>query len=55
VLLFETDYPSWLWNTMFISLSATSLPLVASVLAAYGITMVLFKVAETVGGAVCLA
>lgn len=40
---------------MFISLSATSLPLVASVLAAYGITMVLFKVAETVGGAVCLA
>jgi multiple sugar transport system permease protein len=50
VLLFETDYPNWLWSTMFISVSATSLSLVASVLAAYGITVVRFKGAETVGG-----
>jgi multiple sugar transport system permease protein len=33
-LLFETDYPNWLWNTMFISVSATALSLVASVFAA---------------------
>ena len=31
-LLFKTDYPLWLWNTMFIAVSATVLSIVASVL-----------------------
>ena len=35
MLLFETKYPQWLWNTMFVAVSATFLSIVASVLAAY--------------------
>src|SRR5579885_564412 len=34
-LLFETDYPIWLWNTMMVAICSTVLSLVASVLAAY--------------------
>ena len=34
-LLFETAYPRWLWNTMYMSVAATVLSLFASVLAAY--------------------
>ena len=30
-LLFKTDYPLWLWNTMFIAVSATILSIIASV------------------------
>ena len=36
-LLFETDYPIWLWNTMLVAVCATALSIVASVLAAYAI------------------
>jgi multiple sugar transport system permease protein len=54
-LLFETDYPLWLWNTMFISVAATILSLLASVLAAYAITRIRFKGAQTVGGMIFLA
>ena len=55
VLLFETDYPTWLWNTMFIAVAATILSLVASVLAAYAITRVRYRGAQWVGGAIFLA
>src|SRR6202521_2754082 len=33
-LLFESQYPLWLWNTMLVSVSATILSIIASVLAA---------------------
>ena len=29
-LLFETDYPVWLWNTMLVAVCATALSIVAS-------------------------
>jgi multiple sugar transport system permease protein len=42
-LLFETAYPRWLWNTMFIAVAATLLSLFASVLAAYAITRIRYR------------
>ena len=36
-LLFETQYPRWLWNTMYVAVGATTLSIIASVLAAYAI------------------
>ncbi|WNJ91056.1 carbohydrate ABC transporter permease [Bosea sp. 685] len=54
-LLFESDYPRWLWNTMFIATCATFISLVASVLAAYAIVRLRFKGAQTVGALIFLA
>jgi multiple sugar transport system permease protein len=54
-LLFETDYPLWLWNTMFIAVSATILSIVASVLAAYAITRIRYRGAQWIGGSIFLA
>jgi multiple sugar transport system permease protein len=54
-LLFETEYPRWLWNTMFISVSATALALVASVFAAYAIVRIRYRGAQVVGGLIFLA
>jgi multiple sugar transport system permease protein len=54
-LIFKTEYPLWLWNTMFISVSATILALAASVFAAYAITRIRFKGAQMVGGLIFLA
>jgi multiple sugar transport system permease protein len=54
-LLFKTDYPQWLWNTMMISVSATVLSLIASVFAAYAITRIRYKGANAVGGLIFLA
>lgn len=54
-LLFETQYPSWLWNTMFVAIAATLLSLIASVFAAYAITRIRYKGAELVGGLIFLA
>jgi multiple sugar transport system permease protein len=54
-LLFETGYPRWLWNTMFISVAATVLSLFASVLAAYAITRIRYRGANYVGAAIFLA
>src|ERR1700693_5148123 len=42
-LLFETNYPQWLWNTMFVAVGATSLSIVASVVAAYDIVRLLYR------------
>ena len=54
-LLFDTDYPLWLWNTMFIAVSATILSLIASVFAAYAITRIRYSGAQWIGGAIFLA
>jgi len=54
-LLFQTDYPQWLWNTMAVAISATFLSIFASVLAAYAITRLRFKGAQTVGLLIFLA
>jgi multiple sugar transport system permease protein len=55
VLLIETEYPTWLWNTMFVAIAATILSLVASVFAAYAIVRIRYKGADTVGGLIFLA
>ena len=54
-LLFETNYPLWLWNTMYVSVAATALSLVASVLSAYAIVRIRYKGAAWIGGAIFLA
>src|SRR5687767_3458442 len=54
-LLLKTDYPLWLWNTMFIAVSATVLSLVASVFAAYAITRIRYRGVHWVGGSLFLA
>jgi multiple sugar transport system permease protein len=54
-LLFKTDYPIWLWNTMFIAVSATILSIVASVFAAYAITRIRYRGAQWIGGSIFLA
>jgi multiple sugar transport system permease protein len=48
-LLFETEYPRWLWNTMYVAVGATTLSIAASVLAAYAIVRLRFKGADAVG------
>lgn len=54
-LLFETNYPLWLWNTMLVAVSATMLSLFASVLAAYAIVRIRYSGAQFIGGAIFLA
>ena len=54
-LLFQTDYPQWLWNTMMVSVVATFISLFASVLAAYAIERLRFRGAQQVGLAIFLA
>lgn len=54
-LLFQTNYPEWLLNTMVIAIAATFLSIFASVLAAYAIQRLRFRGAQTVGLAIFLA
>jgi multiple sugar transport system permease protein len=54
-LLFETQYPRWLWNTMLVAVGATVLSIASSVLAAYAIVRLRFRGASFVGGAIFLA
>ena len=54
-LLFDSPYPQWLWNTMMVAVAATTLSIVASVLAAYAIVRLRFRGAGWVGGAIFLA
>jgi multiple sugar transport system permease protein len=54
-LLFETSYPSWLWNTMVIAAAATVLSLVCSVLAAYAIERLRYTGSRYVGLGIFLA
>jgi len=48
-LLFETEYPRWLWNTMYVAACATMLSIIASVLAAYAIVRLRFRGADAIG------
>ena len=54
-LLFQTNYPRWLWNTRFVAVGATVLSIIASVLAAYAIVRLRYRGAAWVGGAIFLA
>src|SRR5205085_4705704 len=54
-LLFQTNYPRWLWNTTYVSVLATAISLIASVLAAYAIVRLRYRGAQWVGGAIFLA
>ena len=55
VLLFETSYPTWLWNTMSVAIASTILSLIASVGAAYAIVRIQYRGANMVGGLIFLA
>ena len=54
-LLFETSYPGWLWNTMFVATASTFISLSASVFAAYAIERVRFTGARVTGLLIFLA
>jgi multiple sugar transport system permease protein len=54
-LLFHTSYPAWLWNTVIISVVATFVSLVASVMAAYAIERLRFHGSRQVGLSIFLA
>ena len=54
-LLFQTNYPDWLLNTMTVAVVATFLSIFASVLAAYAIQRLRFKGAQTIGLMIFLA
>jgi multiple sugar transport system permease protein len=54
-LLFKTEFPTWMWNTMMVAVFATFLSIVASVMAAYAIVRVRYRGARTVGGLIFLA
>ena len=48
-LLFHTQYPAWLWNTILVSVCSTFLSLFVSVLAAYAIERLRFRGSKIVG------
>ena len=54
-LLFDTDYPTWLWNTMLISVASTFVSLFCAVCAAYAIERIRYSGARFVGMAIFLA
>ncbi len=54
-LLFETQYPEWLWNTVLVSVVSTALSLFCSVLAAYAIERLRFRGSRYVGVSIFLA
>ena len=54
-LLFHTAYPSWMWNTILISVVATFASLAASVFAAYSIERLRFRGSRQTGMASFLA
>jgi multiple sugar transport system permease protein len=54
-LLFQSHYPMWLWNTMYVAVGATVLSIFASVLAAYAIVRLRYRGAHWVGGLIFLS
>ncbi|HEY2338527.1 MAG TPA: carbohydrate ABC transporter permease [Burkholderiales bacterium] len=54
-LLFHTEYPHWMWNTIFVSVVSTFTSLAASVFAAYAIERLRYKGSKQVGLAIFLA
>lgn len=55
MLLFESEYPSWMWNTMMVAVVATTLSLLASIMAAYAIVRIRFAGWRWVGSLIFLA
>jgi multiple sugar transport system permease protein len=53
-LLFQTSYPTWLWNTMLVSVVSTFLSLFCSVCAAFAIERLRFAGSRAVGLAIFL-
>jgi len=54
-LLFKTEYPQWMWNTILVSVVATFTSLAASVFAAYSIERLRYRGSKQVGLAIFLA
>jgi multiple sugar transport system permease protein len=54
-LLFDTQYPEWLWNTILVSVVSTFLSIVCSVLAAYAIERLRYRGSRYVGAGIFLA
>ena len=54
-LIFHTDYPAWLWNTVVVSVVSTFVSLLASVMAAYAIERLRFRGSRHVGLSIFLA
>jgi multiple sugar transport system permease protein len=54
-LLFKTEYPQWMWNTILVSVIATFASLFSSVLAAYAIERLRYKGSKQVGLGIFLA
>ncbi|MEY4548378.1 MAG: hypothetical protein RL685_4573 [Pseudomonadota bacterium] len=54
-LVFDTQYPRWLWNTVLVSVASTVLSLSAAVLAAYAIERLRFNGSKLVGLLIFLA
>jgi len=54
-LLFETEYPRWLWNTMLITVSSTFMSIFCAVCAAYAIERLRYKGSKYVGMSIFLA
>jgi multiple sugar transport system permease protein len=54
-LLFDTQYPAWLWNTMLVAIVSTFLSLVCSVMAAYAIERLRFRGSRYTGMSIFLA
>jgi multiple sugar transport system permease protein len=54
-LLVDTDYPSWMWNTVVVSVVSTFTSLAASVFAAYAIERLRFRGSKQVGLAIFMA
>ncbi len=54
-LLFDTEYPDWLWNTIVVSVTATFLSIFCSVLAAYAIERLRFRGSRYVGMSIFMA
>jgi len=54
-LLFHTSYPAWLWNTVVVTVVATFVSLLCSVLAAYAIERLRFRGARQIGLSIFLA
>jgi multiple sugar transport system permease protein len=54
-LLFNTNYPLWMWNTMLIAVVSTFLSLFCAVCAAYAIERLRFRGARYIGMSIFLA
>jgi multiple sugar transport system permease protein len=54
-LLFETDYPYWVWNTMLVTVASTFISIFCAVCAAYAIERLRYWGARYVGLAIFLA